>query len=337
MADRVEITQYSSNNKCEVCGGKIGYSDFLLQKKQHFLVCNSFECKRMMSQKSTMAPEVFKYHLQFKKKLIRQEKEQDAALKKYIGEIEAWELQENQKILQFTLDGNTELVKESIYLVSIPSGLSKLVLLPKKRVEIYAEHLKKVISQAAKYDNASKVTEEIFDENADAHEKHLKVEETLSRNPVLRTISDQLCFMCKGGCCAAGENNAYLSVVSIRHYMDVNPGLSEQDLLDLYLSKIDTETVENACINQTKTGCSLTREMRSDICNGYYCGSLKSLQKKHADNAEIEQILVVQRSNTNWDRFNTEESHKVINVTLIREDKFQQIGWSSETKIEKLM
>jgi len=317
MTDGVMALQYSNHCKCEVCGCQIRYADFLLLKKQGYLVCHSFDCKTVMNQKARMTPMLFKFHLEFKKKLIEQRVEKEAAAKKYIKEVEVKESGENQKIIQLTLKKTPELDEKNVHLLTIPSGLSRLVTTSKKRIQNYTEHLNSIISQAIDFSESSEV---VFGQQYDdVHENFLNVEKRLAENPKINTISDKLCSMCKGGCCAAGRDSAYLTVDTIRRYMDVNPGLSEKDILDSYLSNISLETVEDACINQTKTGCALPTEMRSDTCNGYYCDSLKSYQKEHAGKTDLGRVLAIQRSNTNWNRFNPDESHKIVNVVLLPE------------------
>lgn len=324
--------QFSDNFKCEVCGDKISHSSFLLQKEQQYLVCNSFDCTVVMSQKGTMTSDGFKAHLKFKKNDLQQRKEKEATTQKYIEEIEKKELQENEGIIQLTLEKDFDIKQDILHLFSIPSGFSKLVSVPEKRIKNYTEHLKTTISSAAEFDNASVAENELNTSYDGSHENVLKVENRFEETPVLRTISDKLCGMCKGGCCVLGKDNAHLSVITIRRYMDDNPHLSEQEILELYLSKINSETIENACINNTKTGCALPREMRSDICNGYYCDSLKSFQKEYAGRAEIGKVLAVQRSHTNWNRFDPGVSNKVVSVALVGKDTLQYVDISLEDK-----
>jgi len=230
--------------------------------------------------------------------------------------VEVKESGENQKILQLTLKKTPELDEKNVHLLTIPSGLSRLVATSKKRIKNYTEHLNSIISQAIDLSESSEV---IFGQRHDAHITSLAVEKKLTENPKINTINDKLCSMCKGGCCTAGRNKAYLTVDIIRRFMDINSGLSSKDILDLYVSNIRSITVDGACINQTKIGCALPREMRSNTCNGYYCDSLKSYQKELAGKINTGRILAIQRSNTNWNRFDPDESHKIVNVVLLPE------------------
>ncbi len=101
--------------------------------------------------------------------------------------------------------------------------------------------------------------------------------------------------------------------------MDSHHELTGDDILEMYLSYISSEAIiDGSCINQTPTGCTLPREIRSDICNGYYCEPLKSYQKECTEKKEIGPVLAIQRSNTNWTRFDPDTCNEVISVTVLK-------------------
>lgn len=314
MTNGFAAHQHANQAKCEVCDCAISYLDSLQINELGYPVCRSLACRNVMSQKSAMAPVLFKSHLEFNKKLIHQRRETEAARKKYIDEVTAKEQQVNCEILHSLLEDHPELTNDDVQLLAIPSGYSKLMPVTSARIDKYIEHLKRIVSEASEYSNASEV---IYDEHHDAHGKMTLVEDRFGENPELRSISDRLCAMCKGGCCADGKEHAYLSVITIRRYMDTNPDLSAEDILELYLSKTNSESIESSCINHRKTGCALPRHLRSDICNGYYCDSLKSYQKESATRENPGLVLVVQRSCTNWNRFEPDVCHEVVNVVLL--------------------
>lgn len=313
----VTSVQHARHSKCEVCDCAITYPDSLIMKDVGYSVCRSFFCKKIMSQKSSMTPFLFKYHLDFNKNIVRQRHEKAAARKKHIDEVTEKERQENREILQSILNDKSELSEDNLYLLAIPSGYSKSVPSMNKRVNKYIEHLNKIVSEAGGYSNVSEVT---YDEHQKAHGKKMLVEQRFVGNPSLRTISDRLCCMCKGGCCVKGKEHAYISVFTIRRYMDDNPDLSAEDILGCYLPCISSEVIENSCINHTKTGCALPRQLRSDICNGYYCDSLESYQKKMSGRENSWTVLVVQRSCTNWNKFEPGTSNEIVDVALVGKD-----------------
>jgi len=309
-------SQYSIDTRCEVCDAAISRFDAQAIKDLDYSVCRSFSCRRIMRQKSSMTPLLFKSHLLFNKKLILRQREKDLHRKKHIEAVIEKEARENEEIFQSMLKKNSRLQTENTYLVEIPSGADSLIPVSNARVNQYTEHLTNIIDEAQEYANASEV---IYDEHHDAHGKMLIVEQRLTDKSQLREISDSLCTMCKGGCCASGKEHAYLSVFSIRSYMDAHPELSAEEILQQYVSKMSSEGIEDSCINHTKMGCALPRELRSDICNGYYCESLKSYQKNAAAREYVGAVVVVQRSSSYWNRFEPGVDNEVVDVALLSE------------------
>ena len=309
-------SQHSIHTRCEVCDATISSFDALAIKDLDYSVCRSFSCRRIMHQKSLMTPQLFKSHLLFNKKLILRQREKDLHKKKHIEAVIEKESRENKEIFQSMLKKNPHLQTENTHLVEIPSGADSLTPVSITRANQYTEHLTNIINEAQEYANASEV---IYDEHHDAHGKMLIVEQRLTDKPQLREISDSLCTMCKGGCCASGKEHAYLSVFSMRSYMDTHPELSAEEILQQYVSKMSFEGIENSCINHTKMGCALPRELRSDICNGYYCESLKSYQISATAREHPGVVVVVQRSSSYWNRFEPGVDNEVVDVVLLSE------------------
>lgn len=305
---------------CEVCDCEITYPDTLLIKDLGYSVCRSFNCRRVMEKKTSMSPLMFKSHLLFNKKIIRLRREKDAARKKCIEEMIEKERLENETILDACLNENSALTLENTSLIVIPSGSAGLVSLSFKRMSKYIKHLNGIVSEAGEYTHASQV---IYDEHHDAQGKMQIVDQRLSNNVPLHVLSDKLCTMCKGGCCASGKEHAYLSVFTMRGYMDNNPDVTGDEILELYISKTQKITIKDSCINHTETGCALPRDLRSAICNGYYCDPVKSYQKDVEDKGMSENMLVVQRSNAYWKRYEPGVNNKVVNIMRLNAQDLQ--------------
>jgi len=314
MSNSSASAYFKNPLKCEVCDNLINPADSLLIKDTDYTVCRSFDCNRVMDKKSAMTPLMFKSHLEFNRGLINKNREKNIATKKHIEHITAKEKYENQLHLKNTLISNPHLSADDIYILTIPCGGSQSLSCEAERIKNYTNHLKSIINDAQGYVDASEVT---YDEHHDAYSKRRVVDNKFAEKPQLKNISDHLCTMCKGGCCASGKEHAYLSVFSMRRYMDNNPDLTAEDILNLYISHITTESVHNSCINQTTSGCALPRELRSDICNGYYCDPLKTYHKNMMSIDSAKTVLAIQRSYTYWDRFKLDISNEVINVALV--------------------
>lgn len=123
-------------------------------------------------------------------------------------------------------------------------------------------------------------------------------------------------MMCKGSCCDEGEQHAFLSVFTMRNYMDKHPTVSVEDVLKLYMSYIGEERVENSCVNKSKTGCVLPRELRSDVCNAYYCDPIKGYLANIDNENKVLQVFVVQRAYSKKTRFENDADRTVVNVDL---------------------
>lgn len=311
--------------RCAVCDGPVSLANALLQKGKPLLVCRGFECQRIAGLQATLPPVLFKTQFDFQRQRILARKEQAAARKRHVEAIEQAEAQENERLLQQFLAGNTALA-DTPAILPLPSGRAGLEPLGESRRQQYRLHLQTIIQQAL---DCRGVEDLPSDQNTDAHATRLKVEQLLEAQPALQTVSDQLCSQCKGGCCADGADHAYLSVVTIRRQLDAEPGLTADVILQRYLQPLAaesvaetvaetvTETVTDACINQTASGCVLPRELRSDVCNSYYCDSLQKLQREWAAGEAPAAVLVVQRSHTNWNRFEGEGVNPVVGVTWV--------------------
>jgi hypothetical protein len=85
------------------------------------------------------------------------------------------------------------------------------------------------------------------------------------------------CATCRGYCCEGGGDHAFLWPAQIRKKLRVNPDLSADDLLERYLAKVPTHSVEDSCVFHTGHGCALERHERADSCNNFYCSGMSEL------------------------------------------------------------
>ncbi|RDH85914.1 MAG: hypothetical protein DIZ80_00105 [endosymbiont of Galathealinum brachiosum] len=322
----MSLATHSLNNKtkCEVCDIEVLNFDGFNVRDIKYSVCRSPECQRVMSKKSTLNKYMFQSHLEFNRKIITKQRKRDAARKKRRDDIQARELQELHTIKETVLGANPAISESSVSFLTIPSGGSLTLPVTDERRAGYISHLKSIIEEAGEYNQASEL---VYDEHHDAQSKHLIVEQRFEVVSGLKEISDRLCGQCKGGCCASGKEHAYLSVFSIRRYMDENPQVSSEELLKMYVDNIAEESIENSCINQTLTGCALSRDLRSDICNGYYCDTLKSFHKKMENKDAIPIVVAIKRASTYWNRFDEAVCNDIVDVTVLHEMYEYKVDW----------
>lgn len=314
MINNFTATQNANTLQCEVCLTQLTPQDKTLFANNTYLICRSFDCKRVMDQKPIMEPLLFKHHLEFQRKLIQQRQENENSHIKRVADIKSNERNEDLQIFKGTLTSTPHLSKDTLQLISIPSGVSTLTNLPEERKNRYVNHLQDVIEKASTYTCASEVPP---DQHHEAYNKLTDNTLLFAKSPGLQATCDTMCGMCKGGCCADGKEHAYISPVIIRRQMDTNPALEKEDILSIYVSNIAPETMLNACINQTKTGCALPRALRADICNSHFCGPIANYIKNMESQEALKPVLAIQRSNHAWNRFDTNQHNKIIDVRII--------------------
>ncbi|MEQ9410890.1 MAG: hypothetical protein RIK87_24470 [Fuerstiella sp.] len=300
------------HSECAVCGDPIPSLSRGRLQEPTFPVCRAAECRMVASEWSTMDPTVFRHQLRIRRRLIRERRQRAAVRRQRLAERRIREAAEAQQIIRDVLHRHSELSADDFDTLEIPSGHTATSMLEPDRVENYTRHLREMVSRAAQ----SSLEAAPVEADKKAPQELQRSEARFAESPTLRIISDRLCEMCKGGCCTAGGDTAYIRVDTVRRFMNRHQELSPEDVLQAYLSKVSSETVTGACINQTGSGCGLPREMRSDTCNGYYCDSLRNWHERPAQE-RCDTVLAVQRSNANWCQTDLDSPNSVVDVALV--------------------
>lgn len=89
------------------------------------------------------------------------------------------------------------------------------------------------------------------------------------------TVSGKACGGCRGYCCVAGGDHAWLTARTIRRYRREHPAAGPGEILAAYLALLGPRTYKGSCVYHGSNGCRLPREMRSDTCNRYFCPELR--------------------------------------------------------------
>lgn len=87
------------------------------------------------------------------------------------------------------------------------------------------------------------------------------------------------CGTCRGECCTAGGDHAFLRADSLARVRAQHPEASGALLLSSYAAHLPTRHYRGSCVYHTTVGCALPRTMRSNICNRYLCGGLTQLKR----------------------------------------------------------
>jgi hypothetical protein len=175
-------------------------------------------------------------------------------------------------------DGNEPAVTE----LTVPAYGGRLEPLPPERRRAFAAYLRKIIAEA-------------FAEPAP------RVRAT-SSNAVHSAATEAACAACRGQCCSHGGEHAYLDEDTIRRVARARPELGARGIAALYRARLAKESFAGSCVFHGAQGCRLPRELRSDLCNEFYCNALKLFVREHGSAVPLRlRILaksaeVVQRS-----------------------------------------
>lgn len=127
-----------------------------------------------------------------------------------------------------------------------------------------------------------------------------------------------LCRACQGNCCQMGVGkNAFIDRDAVYHVMKANPDKDVLQIAQTYLDFVPKSHVKDSCFFHAKKGCNLPREMRSDTCNRYTCGSAQRLLKT-INARPPEGILCIAGTGSNFRKATRTRDGKIQNVPLGR-------------------
>ena len=146
--------------------------------------------------------------------------------------------------------------------------------LPQQRVRQFRAHLQALIQQASHAPPLEAGAEEFGERSLP--------------NPQAQAASHSACACCQGFCCLGGvHSHAYLKVETLQGYMAAHPRLAPRQVLRAYMRHVGAYTYQDSCIYHQANGCSLPGEMRSTICNNFYCEALQSFRSAAASRRRI--------------------------------------------------
>ena len=313
------MTWHKAQACCCVCGDPVTKLPLLPASSSDQPVCSDLLCQRLLDQGNTMPDHLYRAHFQFQQGRIKERKAKDKLQAQWNQALLEQQTAENAQAVQQVLASNPTLSLDSIEVINIPTGLPQLMPMSEARGARYSENIQRAIAEARQYCDASELPQ---DQHANARNQLAKVEARLQSNPKLKIVSDKLCMQCKGGCCSAGEDHAFLSAAYFRRQFDEGCSLTDEQLLQRFLDLLPPDSIEGSCINNTDTGCAIPRALRSDVCNGYFCDDIRQFQKRLAADTDLPYVIAVQRDYTQWNRFDQGLESKVTDVTLINSDCF---------------
>lgn len=163
----------------------------------------------------------------------------------------------------------------------IPRFDGRVTPLPRRRLHAHREHLRTVIERAL---------EPLPPPAPDAPPPPDTTPEPMT--PELTALMGQACGQCRGQCCTSGGDRAYLSADTMRRFMGDHPELTPDAVLDAYLARVPAHCYRHSCVYHRPGGCNLPREMRSDVCNRFYCGGLSEFRRSLPEGAPPRAFIV---------------------------------------------
>jgi hypothetical protein len=94
-------------------------------------------------------------------------------------------------------------------------------------------------------------------------------------NGMAARVASVACSLCKGVCCKGGGDDAYLDERTMARVRHARPELDARGIIRLYAESVPAMSYEASCLFHGKQGCLLSRALRSDVCNSYFCRGLE--------------------------------------------------------------
>jgi hypothetical protein len=109
------------------------------------------------------------------------------------------------------------------------------------------------------------------------------------------SITDAACATCMGDCCKAGGASwAFMDETSVCRFRVAHPNATPEDFCTYYLNQLPERSVQNNCVFQSATGCTLSRPDRADLCNSFLCCGVNRLLKNHDPKTQRSTAIIAQ-------------------------------------------
>ena len=245
--------------RCAVCGCSISDCEGHL-----FQTCDSRKCRA---------------EHQRQQRVLRKEREE--------RERQQW--QEFEERLQLFRDKAARLLDvdrpERYAPAVIPAVERPVTCLPLERLSALRDRLTQRIAETREKRDATPCDRQNDDAPtlaADADSKHA-------------LIFEQACALCRGHCCFGGEDEGYLDVDTIFHYLQQHPDMETPDVLAAFLSHVPKSTCERSCVYHGQNGCGLPHDKRSGTCTGFECTGLRRLREKLPNSGPHRVLLIAMK------------------------------------------
>lgn len=157
----------------------------------------------------------------------------------------------------------------------VPANTRETTLLPDSARSAFLENLERALGKAF----APLADADDIGPTAATLAAHQAATDAFGVSPTAEDlILGRSCATCRGECCTAGGNHAFLREDSMRRMREQHPLLDATQLRDAYAARLPERHYRGSCVYHTTEGCHLPRDMRSNLCNRYVCGGLTQLK-----------------------------------------------------------
>lgn len=304
------INSQARPGHCQVCRAPL---DSPIQFADAHLVCHSLECKTLLAQLNA-APsyETHLPHFERQAERLRLRRQAQNAADAHARDVDAQEALDDEARIGILSQALPELTGCNIPVINIPASTHGAQPLTEDRINRYRESLQQAISEA--------FADPPIEDYAllDSQRKQEDVSKLLSIKPNAKALAELGCQLCKGSCCSAGKDTGFVSLLTIQRATQYLKTESPEELLAAYLDRLPSEVIGQSCINHGVEGCVLPRDMRSDICNGYFCDSLKDVIHTIEPSEQPANAVLIQRHYELWSKYDEQTCHDITRVVLVQ-------------------
>ena len=161
----------------------------------------------------------------------------------------------------------------------VPANTRETVLLPDDTRQIFLDRLERTLARA--FDDTARPPDVATVDSAEVAAALADVTTPITSPALLReaAILGRSCATCRGECCTAGGDHAFLREDSLRRMRAQHPDRTAAHHLQAYADLLPARHYRGSCVYHTTDGCALPRDMRANICNRYVCGGLTLLKR----------------------------------------------------------
>ena len=173
---------------------------------------------------------------------------------------------------------------EALQIAVIPYNDKPLTVLPEARRSALETHLRAIAIEGFAVDDPETYTAKYVRKTIDLPEER---------------ITDAACATCMGYCCKAGGPNwGFTDMTTVCRFRVAHPEADAEAFSAHYLGRLPETSVDDNCVFQSGTGCTLGRTERADICNSFLCRGVKRILKEHGADGTRNTAIIAQHEGT---------------------------------------